>query len=177
MSRMRSSNRSGSSSASHVAKRSRRRPAGNSSTPRRISANEITLRNTRSSSTSASQETTWRSGCGLIHAATTLVSNTHNFTSRGLFLVRLILRPDPRIGEAAKNSARVALTVGFTLPLLGRHHDYSFLTFAGDGLGTIRERAVDHLAESRLGLGHCLGPASVALTTFASHISHPGHHA
>src|ERR1039457_5207297 len=75
MGRMRPSKRVDNSSASHTANRSRRRPSGSSSIPRRISAKDTTVKNVRSSSVSASHAMTCGSGRGLTHSEITLVSS------------------------------------------------------------------------------------------------------
>ncbi len=66
--------RSGRSRWTHPSRRVRRGPAASNSTPWRSSPRVMTLRNTRSSSRSASQATTPASGRGLTHSDTTFVS-------------------------------------------------------------------------------------------------------
>jgi len=74
----------------------------------------------------------------------------HNWRSRGRSLTRSSLSPEPRKGEAAKNSARLPLRLVFRCHSSAETTTTGFLTFAGDRLWAVGEGAVNHLADRAL---------------------------
>src|SRR5271168_464509 len=131
--------------------------------------------NTRSWSTSDSHEITLRS----VAAGPIQTPRWCRAENSQLDLARPILGPlnlelRAAQGGSCEELRKIAFALGLAMPLLGRHHDHGVLTSAGDGLRTICERAVDHLAQLRLRPGHRPRPNIVALIVCSSHSGHIG---